>query len=173
MRIFIAIEFDGVIKDNLFKSLTKIKANATYGNYTLKENIHLTLRFLGEFKGFENIKSALTNTTNTISSFVITINGLGIFNNNILWAGIEKSAELFELYNILENELEKIGIEKEKRKFSPHITLSREIKLNKPIQDFSISPMQTTVKSITLMESKCVNNKLTYVPLFKCSLKQS
>lgn len=94
----------------------------------------------------------------------------------IVWVGLKGELDrLNHLYSRLETSLSDIGIARETRKYSPHITLGRQVALS---GDFSklakdISPDCNSVievSRITLMESTRKDGRLTYVPLFVQSL---
>jgi 2'-5' RNA ligase len=95
------------------------------------KNIHLTLKFLGyiEAEKIEPIGSALDRAREGIKPFTVTVGGLGAFPNlkspRVIWVGVSESDDLKRLYKNIEEELYKIGFEKERRPFHPHLTLLR------------------------------------------------
>ena len=94
------------------------------------ENLHITLKFLGEIPSdkLESIKSALRAVT---CEWPVGVNfrGLGLFPNErrprVLWAGMEASRSLPDLAEAIEEALEKMGVAREEREFTPHLTLAR------------------------------------------------
>ena len=125
MRLFIAIDLPERLKDEL----AIISFGLPQARWIPPEQLHLTLRFIGEVDGalFGDIKSGLKSVIG--SSFPLTLNGLGCFpprrDPQVLWVGIESSVELLELRKKVESCLFKFGVAPEQRKFSPHITLAR------------------------------------------------
>ena len=125
MRLFIAIDLPKKVKDEL----AIISFGLPQARWVPPEQIHLTLRFIGEVDGalFQDLKSCLESVNG--SSFPLTLNGLGCFpprrDPQVLWVGIEKSVELLKLRKKVDSCLYKLGIAPEQRKFSPHITLAR------------------------------------------------
>jgi 2'-5' RNA ligase len=177
MRVFFAIELDDGIKDYLSKIQHKVKSHCISGNFTFKENFHLTLRFIGEqnIQQVENLKEVLKDVAG-ISEFGLRLDKLGSFkkgNRSIIWAGLEKSLHLQELYNNMENSLAQIGYQKEERSYNPHITLAREVKMENFgfMEKTEIEKLTVRVKSISLMESKRIDDKLAYIPLERAELK--
>ncbi|HEY8499370.1 MAG TPA: RNA 2',3'-cyclic phosphodiesterase, partial [Clostridia bacterium] len=127
MRIFYAIEFDDKTKDLLSKEQTKLKAKALKANMTRRENLHLTLRFIGEVNAA--YIPVFTNILNTVASkcspFQLTLSGPGAFargHKSIMWWGIEPNASLQELYNELEEQIRRNGFPAENKPYTPHIT---------------------------------------------------
>ena len=184
MRVFIAIEFSKEIKDYMYRVQQGLKANMEKGNFSNVENFHITLRFIGELSQDKilPLKQAIEKAACNSVSFKLQTGTIGFFpkgNKKILWMGITKEKALLDkLFLSLEGELEKIGIKKEEKLFSPHITLVREAILK---EDFNMTKQNTIlenreicVENISIMESTRVNGKLTYIPIYVCKLgKQS
>lgn len=178
MRVFFAIEFEENIKEYLFNLQDEIRQNCLAGNFTFKNNFHLTLRFMGEqtHSQTEQLIEILKKTATNMKAFELILDKLGKFdkgNRKIIWVGLKHSIELDALFGQLESNLVKQGYQKEARGFSPHITLAREVRIdnfeantNKTIVD----SLAFRVKTISLMESKRVDNKLCYVPLSQAEL---
>jgi 2'-5' RNA ligase len=93
------------------------------------EQLHLTLKFLGDTDSglLPDIKEALAEIS--CPCFTFCLKGVGHFpprgNPRVLWVGIEPVAEVTALRNRVEKCLAAIGIPRDSRKFSPHITLAR------------------------------------------------
>ncbi len=93
------------------------------------ENMHLTLRFVGEVENgqAEDIDAALMRLR--APCFDITLDGVGFFGKpsaaRVLWAGARKCEKLMRLQAKIETALQMSGLPPEERKFSPHITLAR------------------------------------------------
>ncbi len=94
-----------------------------------EEQIHLTLRFIGEVEGnvFKDIKEYLTEIEQP--PFSISINGVGHFpprgKPRVIWVGVAPKEELIKLRNRIEMQLARSGVMPEGRKYTPHITLAR------------------------------------------------
>ncbi|UCG01707.1 MAG: RNA 2',3'-cyclic phosphodiesterase [Candidatus Heimdallarchaeota archaeon] len=96
--------------------------------------LHLTLKFLGEVpeSRIAPIKQAIQ--TIDFSSFKMALEGMGCFPNlnyiRVVWIGIKEGSDsLKELANLVEEKLNPLGFPREKRRFSPHLTLARIKKL--------------------------------------------
>ena len=124
-RLFVAIDLPSDIK----KQLGRICFGLPGAKWVESEQLHLTVRFIGEVDGliFENVAYALS--TVRCEPFEIKITGMGFFPPrkvpNTLWAGIEKNDNLKQLHDKVESALVRAGLDHEKRKFAPHITLAR------------------------------------------------
>ncbi|HLP40038.1 MAG TPA: RNA 2',3'-cyclic phosphodiesterase, partial [Fibrobacteria bacterium] len=93
------------------------------------EQMHLTLRFLGEVDGetFTMIREALGGVQSR--KFHLSLKGVGHFpkrgDPEVLWVGIAGGDEVIRLRNRIESLLVKRGVEPDARKFHPHVTLAR------------------------------------------------
>lgn len=178
MRVFFAIELSNEIKDYLYSIQQNVKNHCNGGNFSHRENLHLTLRFIGEQnpQQAEVLKKVLKEVAADTSSFKLSLKNFGFFNKGskkIIWAGLERSIELQHLYYRLEASLEKHGYQKEDRAYSPHITLAREVPVGDAAQDIlktSINNLPIMVNSISLMESARINNRLTYTAIDQAEL---
>ncbi|WP_432666141.1 RNA 2',3'-cyclic phosphodiesterase [Wukongibacter baidiensis] len=176
MRTFIAIELEDELKNYIFEKQQILKSNSEKGNFSRKENFHLTLRFIGESSPtqIEALKKAIDTTSEKITSFGLKLGELGYFpkkNRKIIWLGIgEGKATLQQLFNELENNLYRDGFKREERGLSPHITLGRQVILKKGFdkiaEDINILYKDIPVKKISLMESTRINDILTYRPIY-------
>ena len=96
------------------------------------EGIHLTLKFMGDIEPeiVERVLEALPPAAARFSPFELAISGLGVFPNaqrpRVLWAGVQGGIEtLSRLQQAVDDAVENIGLPKEDRRFSPHLTLGR------------------------------------------------
>lgn len=179
MRTFIAIELEEEVKDHLAEVQAETQKLCRKGNFTPKENFHLTLHFLGEVEegDLEYLQDAMYETARRNRPFTLTLEKIGFFprgNKGILWAGLEKSTHLQRLFSTLEKSLEQQGFARERKGLSPHITLGREVEPHRSFLDVQksvrVEPMKLAVKSIALMESVRKGPKLVYMPLFRQDL---
>ena len=180
MRVFIAIEFLDEIKDYLNEIKDIVIKESKSGNFTAKENFHLTLKFIGEVNKskLENIKECIDKVAINHNDFKFKFNNLGEFprgNKKIIWIGLQANEKLYNLYLNLEETLSAIGIKKEDREFKPHITIGRQVVLdndfNKLKENININDMCTFVNKISLMQSTRVNGELKYLPVYSKLLK--
>ena len=131
-RLFIAVDLPETIKENLESMSFGIPG----AKWVRPEQLHLTVRFIGEVDGalFHDIKNILAEVSAT--SFSLQLKGVGYFPPRgaprVLWIGLEKSEPLLLLRKKIDLRLLRVGVEPEGRKFSAHITLAR-LK-NSPVQ---------------------------------------
>lgn len=94
-------------------------------------NIHITMKFFGETPEHHipGINAALRQASEKISPLKFEIADTGIFGSSykprVIWFGIQPREGLISMANIIFDELEKIGIEKDRQNFVPHLTMAR------------------------------------------------
>ncbi|MEL7563555.1 MAG: RNA 2',3'-cyclic phosphodiesterase [Dehalobacterium sp.] len=172
MRLFIAINFNDKVKDSLCDSIARLKKMALKGNFTRRENLHLTLVFIGETNKVEAVKQAMASIS--ALPFELSIGGVGRFNRDggdIYWAGVNKNIVLTDIYNQLCGELRKKGFILENRAYKPHLTLGREVVVPKIFNEKefaeSVPHMNMIIDSVSLMKSERINSKLTYTEVYR------
>jgi 2'-5' RNA ligase len=168
MRLFIAINFKTDTLKRLKALCNELKETASRGNFSLEENLHLTLAFLGECdeKQKDAAKEALSGVD--FEPFRLEIFSFGRFRQekgDIWWAGIRESKELSELHKNLSARLKASGFILEKRKFSPHITLGREVATMAAPR--KIIPFGEDVNTVNLMKSERIKGRITYTSIFE------
>jgi 2'-5' RNA ligase len=103
MRAFLAIELDEETRKFLCGIQKNFLTAGIKGNYSLTDNLHLTIKFLAEINAGQTEKLAvmIKNIASRHDAFEITNDSLGRFNKGnrmILWAGIRNNISLQELY---------------------------------------------------------------------------
>lgn len=131
MRCFIAIELDDRCRAALGR-LIDAGQSVQALRWTRAENLHLTLRFLGEVAAERvgAIASLMDRASHATPPGELTICGVGAFPNprnpRVVWAGVEDAAELSQTWlTHAEPALAELGFPAEARPYTPHITLAR------------------------------------------------
>lgn len=183
MRAFIAFDFPQELKNQLHEIQRKLKNISEKASWVNKDNFHLTLKFLGEIDEayVEDIDKILKDVSKTYSPLNIKLKNLGYFNRKngeygVIWSGLEGDLDrLKAIYDIIEGEMNKIGFPRERRKFSPHITLGRRFRTNLDFDKIreSIVPYlesQYALENLVLMKSEVIMNKRVYTPIVSYNL---
>jgi len=130
MRLFVALEIPSEVRENLAALLKSLRAVSPQTRWVRPENLHVTLKFIGEVPETKlaAIRSALARARSD-QPVTVDFRGLGFFPNDkhprVFWAGIEASPNLKTLAADIDKGTEKLGIAREQRPFSPHLTLAR------------------------------------------------
>lgn len=169
MRLFIAINLNNSTKNSLLALRDKLRLCAESGNFTLPENLHITLAFLGEctVKQVAAVKTVMDSVD--FEPFDIRIERVGHFGSGqgeaLWWAGASVGKTLSDLHRELTEKLTTAGFTLDSRKFSPHITLGRRVVTD--TIPWRIEPFGETIHKIDLMKSERINGKLTYTAIYK------
>src|SRR3989339_1295186 len=127
MRTFIAIEVSDEVKKAAGEFVAELKKQRANISWVKKENVHITLKFLGEIdeRKILLIEDVLKSCAEKKKPFEIEIKDCGGFPNlhkpRVIWIGItEGSQELKDIANCIDSKLSNLGFEKETRAFKPH-----------------------------------------------------
>jgi 2'-5' RNA ligase len=135
VRLFVALEIPAAVRDNLTAQVAELrelsaKVADKRPRWVRPENLHVTLKFIGEvaptkLAGIRDALSAIRSD----APVEIKFRGLGFFPNEqhprVLWAGLAASTNLPSLAGDIDGALETQGIARERRAFTPHLTLAR------------------------------------------------
>lgn len=132
MRLFTAIDISAEVKNNLGALLDRLRSAAKLRtlSWTRVDNLHITTKFIGEWPEgrLEEMKRALASVGSP-GAVQVGISGLGWFPNarnpRVLWAGVKAGESLKSLAQAIEAAVQAIGVAKEDREYSPHLTLAR------------------------------------------------
>jgi 2'-5' RNA ligase len=131
VRTFIAVEVpEGEAKNRIFSFIRAVSESEADLKPVEPQNIHITLRFLGEVTSakLEFIKAELNKIT--FNAFDVSLHGVGVFPDykhvNVIWVAIDEgNIGLVDLYGKISNALRGIGIPPDMRGLSLHITVAR------------------------------------------------
>lgn len=129
MRLFTAIDLPPDILLRLERLMSALRPEALI-NWSPLDNLHVTTKFIGEWPEarLEDLHQALTRLA-ARNPFEVEVKELGWFPHErtprVLWVGVEGGDQLAELARHTEDQLVNLGIKKEDRRFSPHLTLAR------------------------------------------------
>jgi RNA 2',3'-cyclic 3'-phosphodiesterase len=124
IRLFVALEIPEAVRERLLA----LQGGVPGARWANDDQMHLTLRFIGDVDDHvgHDVDDALA--TIRAPAFTLELSGVGEFggkNPRALWAGVRSNDALIHLQKKIETALQRIGLEPEPRKFSPHVTLAR------------------------------------------------
>ncbi len=131
LRCFIAIDIPDQIKKDICELIEIFKKYDMDVKWVSYENLHITLKFLGNTFGdlIPKISDILGNILLPFEPFYIKIYSVGVFPNRkhprVVWVGIKDSEILIQLQEDIEKSMALLGYQKEDRKFQPHLTVGR------------------------------------------------
>jgi 2'-5' RNA ligase len=132
IRTFIAIELPEKIIYTISKIQEEIKSYGLKIRWVRPENIHLTLKFLGDIKeaDTEKVAKAVSESVTGYPPISLAVKGIGVFpgikSPRVVWLGVSNQLDVLTTFQkTLDEKLEAIGFPKEKRPFRGHLTLGR------------------------------------------------
>lgn len=164
MRLFIAIQFDENILDALTDFQDDLKSQGVTGNYTKRENLHITLAFIGDYGNPDEVLDAMEQVE--FRPIEMSLDGVGSF-GELFWAGLAANPQLVGYVKRLRRTLSEQGIPFDRKRFSPHITLirkyscrgGREIPVSDPPKGSMIAA------KVSLMRSERGKNGMIYTEI--------
>ncbi|MGA7291973.1 MAG: RNA 2',3'-cyclic phosphodiesterase [Terriglobales bacterium] len=129
MRIFIGIDLAPELRARIDRLLDGVQGFAPDARWVRPESLHVTLKFIGEQKQeqVEAIAERLQRVEGVV--FEVRLAGYGFFPTakapRVFWIGIHTGAELGELAEKIDMAVAELGIPREDRTYSPHLTLAR------------------------------------------------
>lgn len=173
MRLFLAIDFPESVKDQIYQTILEMKRQYPDGAYTCRENLHLTLVFIGETKRLNDVKKVMSQVNN--AAFNLSFSGVGSFRRqggDIFWLGVLPCPPLIALYENLSEKLKAEGFDIETRPYSPHLTLGRKISLPGGFDGLRSPDVSCFIDRFSLMKSERIDGKLVYTELFSRALNR-
>lgn len=132
MRVFISIEIDSEIKKKLSEYMSMLKRTGADVKWISPENIHLTLKFIGNIEkdSLIDLNKIINDAVSCTGPFSISIGNIGAFPSlkkpRVVFVCVqEKGNDLLQIYEKLNKGVERLGIVKESKKYVGHITLGR------------------------------------------------
>jgi RNA 2',3'-cyclic 3'-phosphodiesterase len=180
MRAFLAIEISDDIKKYLKAVIKSMAPYVETVKWVNEAGQHITLKFFGEIeeKKAWQIKESILFIENKHPSFVVTIKSIDAFPDKrrarVIVITLENGVDnIKNIYNDIEESVVALGVEKEKRSFTPHITLGR-IKIPSPLPDKAIKDIERisfVAGSVVLFKSTLRPEGPLYNPVWELKLR--
>ena len=189
IRAFIAIETPKPVQVRLAEIIAelKLKSQSNVIRWVSAENIHITLKFLGEVSSanLDLLTKMVQTEVSKHTQFTVTVGGIGAFPTllrpRVVWIGIDAPSIITALQNGVESETVRLGYTPEERKFSPHLTIARishnassdeTHQVGQILSKYEVGDIGSyTVDSIVLFKSDLQPGGAVYTPLSVMPLK--
>lgn len=131
MRLFVALNLPETIRHDIRDATANLREERYPFRWIEGDALHLTLSFLGEVAETRvpELMSTLSTAATRHATFSFRLKGVGAFPNlrrpRVLWLGVENDGSLERLQDDVAGALEPLGFERERRAYSPHLTLAR------------------------------------------------
>ena len=166
MRLFLALPFDAQTTDTLADVQRACRGEGITGNYTRRENLHLTLAFLGEVRDPRPAAAVLQSVP--IPPFELTFRRPSLF-RDILVAEFSRDAQLEQYAKSLRAALDDAGIDYDRKPFRPHVTLVRRAEIPYALDLNAVfAPMRSCpvdCPRAQLMRTNFINGRAEYTCL--------
>ena len=167
MRLFISVQLNKVLRDQLLDIQEGMREQGVQGNFTRAANLHITLAFIGEYSDPSEVLEVVRNVD--FWPFEISLDGVGAF-GDLWWAGVDKgSEELKALAAKLRHALAEAGIPFDRKRFAPHITILRRARFAEGFVPEEESPEDERpsmlVDRICLMRSDRTKHGMVYTEI--------
>jgi 2'-5' RNA ligase len=129
MRLFVAIEIEPAIRKRIDEFVTDLRLKIPEARWVRPEGLHITLKFLGTVADERRalIEEALGSLY--LRPVSLSLRGVGAFPSprspRVLWVGMQSGPELERLAAAVDEQMGSVGFPREKRAFSPHVTMAR------------------------------------------------
>jgi 2'-5' RNA ligase len=184
VRTFIAVDLPPAVKMQIGQIIDRLRPLSSAVRWVRSQGLHLTLKFLGEIpqEQLEDIFAAVQRGVVGISPFSFVLAKLGGFPNlrrpRVIWLGVPVGQEpLQELQEQVEFQLAECGFPRERRKFSPHLTIGRVRSprgiqpLLKRLPSVSFESDEIYVDTVKVMRSQLLPTGAEYSALKVVALK--
>ena len=184
IRAFICFKLPEDIRQLVYREATrKLQATDTRCSWVTPDRMHLTLKFLGDVPSgrIPEIASALEEALEGRSLVSLSLGEIGKFGGRIprvIWAGVEGDIDnLAEIASSVDEAMAGLGFEREKRRYSPHLTLARVRKtrgidrLLAAMEEISLPPEEFEIGKVILMKSELTPHGSVYTPLAEFELQ--
>ncbi|MCF0230035.1 MAG: RNA 2',3'-cyclic phosphodiesterase [Parasporobacterium sp.] len=161
MRLFTAIRLTKKMKEALGSAIFDMKRSGAGGNYTVPDNLHITLAFIGETNRVQDIEDALDEVE--FSPFDLKLEGFGSF-GDLYWVGLADQPMLDSLVKGVRRALDAHEIPYDRKKFKAHITIARKVQTNHPIR-VTVPNAGMEVTGFSLMKSERINGQMKYTEI--------
>lgn len=184
MRCFIAVPIKEDLKDRIIALQKRFPKDADI-KFVEKENLHFTIKFLGDVDEtlIEKVKALLKSTADVFESFDIDVAGLGCFPSKnyirVIWVGLKEPQVFATLSEHIDNGLKELGF-KQEQSYVSHLTLGRVrtsrnrellLQATRELENIEIGAMK--VEEIILFRSYLSPKGPEYEELFTAKLRPS
>ena len=168
-RLFIAIDLSDAAKE----SISLIQNGLRSARWIARENLHLTLRFIGEVSDVEtdDIHAALYRVRSL--PFVLKLGGAGVFSSGSrprnVWIGVQDRTPIVSLKSDIDRALGSAGFGTDGRKYIPHVTVAKLKGRSPTLSDFmprlgSMPTISVEIEQFTLFSSFLTRGGPVYTP---------
>jgi 2'-5' RNA ligase len=131
VRTFVALELSPALKAGILRLAETLRSKGVRASWCRDGTLHLTLKFVGDVEEADlpDLVEAVRRAASRCGPFTFETRGVGAFPSprrpRVVWVGVAPVEALFDLQDGVERELAAVGVPREERRWSPHITVGR------------------------------------------------
>ena len=188
LRAFIAVELPLELRQDIWQAMSDLRRDTgPLIRWVPVENMHLTLKFLGEVpsENVEVLTQMIQGQADSFNCFDIHLTGIGAFPRSkrprVIYIGIQAPAALEAFQRQMESATHRLGYKPEERVFAPHLTIGRvrqhvsaddQQKIRRSLKESTIDSLGTArVNSVHLYKSDLKPTGPLYTKLFSAYLR--
>ena len=188
MRLFVAIDLDDAAREAAaqYAQEARRRLESVPASWTRRDNMHLTLRFIGEVDEAQasRIRTVLQPAVG-VEPATLRLDRAGLFppsgNPRVLWLGVrDPAAMLRRAHGIVEDRLGEVGLERESRAYTAHLTLARfrdsrgaGRQIRTTLDAMAAPDARWTADRVTLYQSRPSPKGSVYTALLHAPLRQN
>jgi len=170
LRTFIAVSLPSSVLTGIEKLVRSFQSHGDGVNWVETNNLHITLKFLGDtpLNDLPKLINTVTQSIQHTDSFDVALHGIGVFPNwespKTIWIGCREGAdELRQLAESINKDLIPLGFPIESRRFSPHLTIGRVKKTTReaPLMSMLAEQRDRSFGSCSVSEVQIFSSELT------------
>ncbi len=169
IRLFIAAEVPEARKRQILRIQEQLRKICSRATYTKSENLHMTLKFIGEVEASEKAKfCSLLRGLDCAVHYTLRCRKLTAVpgrDGELIRLDLEAEDSVLALAQEIDRACQKVGIPREKRAFLPHITLARRAVRTKAIEEIFLPEISIEFSRVVLFRSEFTSSGMRYTPL--------
>jgi len=182
VRAFVALELSPALKAGILGLAETLRRKGVRASWSRESTLHLTLKFIGDVEEADlpDVVEAVRRAAAARAPFSFETRGAGAFPSphrpRVIWVGVVPTDALFELQGDVERELAEVGVRREERRWTPHLTVGR-IRETESVPDLGgalaalrvpeerVSVTEVLVMRSRLAPSGAVHEEVARIPL--------
>ena len=166
-RTFVALELSPALKAGILGLAEALRRKGVRASWSREGTLHLTLKFIGDVEEADlpDVVEAVRRAAAPRPPFSFETRGTGAFPSprrpRVIWVGVAPNDALFDLQGDVERELAGVGVPREERRWSPHLTVGR-IRDTESAPDLSgaLASLRAPEESVSVTEVLVMRSRL-------------
>jgi RNA 2',3'-cyclic 3'-phosphodiesterase len=168
VRLFVAVDLPAAVKDAVAAIIEQLRPAAPEAKWVGRDNLHVTLAFLGETPLVDEVGTAVSAAARTVAPFTSRLGGTGTFPSarraRVVWIGLGGEPHYAAAAEAVWKTLAPLGFEAQRRPFTAHLTIAR-LRTPAPFDaEADVPALEFPVEALTLFRSRLARPAPFYEP---------